>query len=280
MKNQQTSKAGMSVKHYENFPVASILLPRRLRVAVVSIYRFARVADDIADEGNDSAENRLADLQKMEAQLRLIEQEQTPHDELFINLQKSITEHDLPLKAFDDLLHAFKQDVIKKRYQNFAEVLHYCAHSANPIGLLLLHLYKAVNEENIAYSNAICSALQLINFWQDVAVDWQKDRVYIPQTDLAAFVVTEQAIASQVVNANWCELMAFECDRARKMLESGKPLAKTLGGRIGLELSFIIAGGLTVLDKIEKINYDVFHYSSRLSRLDWFGIMGKFLFRR
>ncbi|HSY27649.1 MAG TPA: squalene synthase HpnC, partial [Burkholderiaceae bacterium] len=170
----------MSIDHYENFPVASILLPARLRPAVEAIYRFARNADDLADEGDASDEQRLAALSAYERALQRIEDGQTAESPLFDTLGKVIKDYALPLQPFRDLLSAFKQDVVTKRYASFTELLDYCRRSANPVGTLMLHLYGAATPDNLRDSDAICSALQLINFWQDAAVDWQKARIYLP----------------------------------------------------------------------------------------------------
>ena len=164
----------MPVDHYENFPVASILLPRRLRRPVEAIYRFARSADDIADEGDASNEQRLQALAAYGAELDHIERGQRPSAPGFGLLAEVINEWSLPIQLFRDLLDAFAQDVVKKRYADYAELLDYCRRSANPVGRLLVHLVDRGSDENLRRSDCICSALQLINFWQDIAVDWKK----------------------------------------------------------------------------------------------------------
>lgn len=259
----------MPVDHYENFPVASILLPRRLHAPVTAIYAFARSADDIADEGNAPAEARLAALDRYRSQLDVIERGEAPAETLFQRLADTIRTHALPIQLFRDLLDAFSQDVVKKRYADFAEVLDYCRRSANPVGRLMLHLYGAVNARNLEQSDAICSSLQIINFWQDVAIDWRKDRVYLPQDDLRNFSVSEAQIAAGRVDANWRRLMRFEVDRARGMMLDGAPLGSALPGRIGLELRTVIAGGLRILDKIEAVDFDVFTKRPALKSSDW-----------
>jgi squalene synthase HpnC len=180
----------VAVGHYENFPVASLLMPRELRDPVKIIYRFARSADDFADEGADPPDVRLAKLDGYRRELR------SPSQPLFHDIQKIVREHELPLQLFVDLLDAFSQDVIKKRYASFAEVLDYCRRSANPVGRLLLHLFKRTTDSDLRRSDSICSALQLVNFWQDVEVDWRKDRrVYLPQDEMARYGVTEAHLA-------------------------------------------------------------------------------------
>ena len=176
----------VSVGHYENFPVASLLVPARLRPAVVAIYRFARAADDLADEGDAPAAARVAALDAFDAELDRIERGETPSGEPFPALASAIREHGLPYAPFHDLVSAFRQDVTVARYANFDEVRDYCRRSADPVGRLLLALYRAQSPANLAASDAICTGLQLTNFWQDIAIDWQKNRVYLPQDDLAA----------------------------------------------------------------------------------------------
>ncbi len=265
----------MSVNHYENFPVASILMPRRLRKPVAVIYHFARAADDIADEGVLSNEERLQRLDEFRAELARIADDTTPLTPLFINLGAEIREHALPMPPFHDLLDAFSQDVVKKRYENFDDLLDYCRRSANPVGNLLLHLYEEATPVNIAYSDAICTSLQIINFWQDVAKDYAIGRIYLPQDELALYGVGEEQIAQGVSNDAWRELMKFQVDRARALMLTGKPLGSILTGRIGLEMRMIIAGGLRILSKLENAQYDMFHRRPVLKPFDWVIMLAK-----
>jgi len=259
----------VSVAHYENFPVASLIVPSALRPAVAAIYRFARNADDFADEGTHSPEARLAALDHYERALDAIEAGAPPSEPPFPELAEAIGRHRLPLTLFRDLLSAFRQDVGTKRYPTFDLVLDYCRRSANPIGRLMLRLYDADSPENVRASDAICTALQLINFWQDVAVDWRMGRVYLPADDLARFGVTEGQIAEARCDDAWRALMAFQTSRTRAMLESGRPLTRALPWRFGLELSGVLAGGHRILDGIEAVSGDVFRRRPRLSRTDW-----------
>jgi squalene synthase HpnC len=259
----------MSVDHYENFPVASVLLPRRLRKPVAAIYHFARAADDIADEGESSNEERLKRLDEFRAELARIANNETPLTLLFQNIAAEINHHSLPMQPFHDLLDAFSQDVVKKRYETFDEVLDYCRRSANPIGNLLLHLYEEATPVNIAYSDAICTSLQLINFWQDVGKDYAIGRIYVPLDELAQYGVSEDQIAHGISNDAWRALMKLQVDRARVMMVSGKPLGSILTGRIGLEMRMIIAGGLRILSKLENAQYDMFRHRPELKPLDW-----------
>ena len=259
----------MSVDHYENFPVASILMPKRLRKPVAAIYHFARAADDIADEGDLSDGERLWQLDEFRAELARIAANETPLTPLFHNLAAEIRQHALPMQPFYDLLDAFSQDVVKKCYANFDELLDYCHRSANPVGTLLLHLYGEATPVNIAYSDAICTSLQLINFWQDVAKDYAIGRIYLPLDDLAQYGVSEVQIAQGISDNNWRVLMKFEVERARTMMLQGAPLGTILTGRIGLEMRMIIAGGLRILDELEAADYDMFRRRPVLRLPDW-----------
>lgn len=270
----------MSVDHYENFPVASVLLPRQLKSAVIDIYRFARSADDIADEGDDTPAERLAQLMSYRQALHKLSSPaldtqsngQSSLAAIFTPLAKTISRHQLPLTPFYDLLSAFEQDVSQVRYENFTQLSDYCRRSANPVGILMLHLYKAVDDVSIEQSNSICTALQLINFLQDVAIDWKKGRVYLPQEDLLRFGVTQTMIANGTTNAAWRNLMQFQVNRTRTLLKSGQPLGYRLKGRIGLELRLITQGGLRILEKIEAVHFDVFNHRPTLRAADW-GLM-------
>ncbi len=259
----------MSVEHYENFPVASILLPRHLRPAVEAIYAFARSADDLADEGNASPEERLAALTAYELALDKIDNEESADSAIFKALTNVVREYNLPLQPFRDLLSAFKQDVVTKRYTTYEAMLDYCSRSANPVGALMLLLYEQVDRENLRDSDTICSALQIINFWQDIAIDWQKNRIYLPLEDLAHFGVTEKHLGGGIVDPSWRALMAFEISRARELMLSGAPLALRLHGRIGWELRLVIQGGLRILERIESVGYDVFSRRPQLHKTDY-----------
>ncbi|HSN46379.1 MAG TPA: squalene synthase HpnC [Casimicrobiaceae bacterium] len=262
----------MSVAHYENFPVASALVPRSLRPAVVAIYRFARSADDLADEGDLPAAERLAALRRYERAIDAIGERMIPPDPPFPDLAGAIARHDLPLGPFRDLLSAFRQDVTITRYADYVALQDYCRRSANPVGRLLLHLYGAHTPANCAWSDAICSALQLVNFWQDVAADWQRGRVYLPGEDLLHYGVTEDDIGAGRCGAPWQALMDFEVTRARRLLESGRPLTRAVGWRLGLELSGVLAGGHRILDGIAAVRGDVFRHRPRIGGLGWLAV--------
>ncbi|TFW28913.1 squalene synthase HpnC [Massilia horti] len=259
----------MSVNHYENFPVASILMPRRLVPAVQAVYAFARSADDLADEGDAAPAERLAALQAYDTRLDAIARGDDAGDPMFRRLAAVVQQYRLPLQPLRDLLSAFSQDVVTDRYADFPLLLDYCRRSANPVGHLMLCLYGAADERNLAQSNAICTALQLINFWQDVGIDIGKGRIYIPQDDLARFGVGEDAIVRGEANAAWRALMAFQVARARSLMIDGAPLALRLPGRVGWEIRMVVQGGLRILEMIERVDYDVFRHRPVLAATDW-----------
>ena len=267
----------MPVDHYENFPVASWLLPQHLREPVSAIYWFSRSADDIADEGIRPMGERLRQLERYRNELAGIAAGAATQDPIFQRLGCAVVAHDLPLALLEDLLDAFTQDLSKTRYSSFAELMEYCRRSANPVGRLLLRLYRAESAEQLAWSDAICSGLQLINHWQDIGIDYAKGRIYLPLDELARFGVSETQIADATVDANWRALMRFQIERARDMMRAGAPLGRSLPGRIGLELRLIIAGGLRILEKIESVDYDVFRHRPVLKPLDWPRLMWRTL---
>jgi phytoene synthase len=260
----------VAIGHYENFPVASLLLPAPLRRPIEAIYRFARSADDFADEGNDPPDIRLARLDHYRAQLARIEAAQPAREALFQELEKIIRDHALPVQPFRDLLDAFSQDVTQKRYASFAQVLDYCRRSANPVGRLLLHLFKRTTDSDTRQSDAICTGLQLINFWQDVEADYAKaGRIYLPQDEMAHHGVTERHLCDKLCDDAWRALMAFQVSRTRKLMLSGEKLGRTLPGRVGLEVRATVQGGLRILGKLEAAGYDVFRRRPVLKLLDW-----------
>jgi squalene synthase HpnC len=254
----------VAVGHYENFPVASLLLPAPLRRPVEIIYRFARSADDVADEGDDSADVRLRKLDAFRSQLV------APREPLFQDVAKIIQQHGLPVQLFSDLLAAFTQDVTKKTYENYSTLLDYCRRSANPVGRLLLHLFKRTTDSDLQRSDAICTALQLINFWQDVDIDYTNDRrIYLPQDEMARFGVAERHLQDKVCDEAWKNLLSFQTKRTRELMLSGSDLGKSLPGRIGLEIRTTVQGGLRILEKIERAGYDVFRRRPKLEAFDW-----------
>lgn len=258
----------MAQSHYENFPVASRLLPKHLREPIAVIYAFARRADDFADEGDLSDEERIAALTDFSEKLDLIEEGKEVNDTTFIALADVIKQHQLPISLFHDLLTAFKMDVTKERYANFGEVMEYCRYSANPVGRLLLHLNKETSTQSLGYSDAICSALQLTNFLQDISQDLEEsNRIYIPQDEMEKYGVSEDDILNKITNDASRKLIAFQIARTARLMQSGAALGKILKGRMGLELRMTIMGGSRILYKLNQQNDDVFS-RPRLSKWD------------
>ncbi|MFW5451895.1 MAG: squalene synthase HpnC [Methylophagaceae bacterium] len=241
----------LAQSHYENFPVASVLLPKRLRQPISVIYAFARTADDFADEGDAPQQQRLEQLDDFSIALLAIKEKNYQGDNpIFIALADVILQHQLPIKLFEDLLDAFKQDVTKNRYANFEEVLDYCTRSANPVGRLLLHLVGQTNTEQLQQSDAVCTALQLINFYQDIVQDYtESDRIYIPQDELAAAGLKE----SDLINHNSqkiAPLIRSLYQRTELIMAYGAELGSHLSGRMGWEVRAMTLGGITTLNKL------------------------------
>jgi squalene synthase HpnC len=277
-----------ATSHYENFPVASIFLPKQLRNPIALIYSFARQADDFADEGDLTQAERLNLLISFRDELDLVQAYIKPKTEFFAVLAQMIKGRNLPLAPFYDLLDAFSQDVTKTRYKNYGEVLNYCKRSANPIGRLLLHLYQANTAKNIELSDNICTALQIINFLQDIAIDFKKNdgkqRIYMCQDELAKFGISELQIQAYVnatdsVDSRWQQFMQFNLLRAGDLLRAGKPLGRILKGRIGFEMRMIIAGGERIMSKISKVDGDIFNHRPELNHWDWLLMLLKALFK-
>lgn len=246
-------------RHYENFPVASWLLPSRLRRPVAAIYAFARAADDLADEGDEIADARLHALTRMGECLDLATAGNPPDDPIFIALADAVLRHNLPVDALHDLLSAFRQDVVKSRYRDFGEVMDYCRRSANPVGRLILHLYGRNTPDNLAQSDAICSSLQLINFYQDIHSDYcDRGRIYLPQDEMTRFGVTEADIADRSSTPALRRLLQHNYQRADRLLRAGAPLGARLSGRIGMELRAIVVGGARILLRLQHQGDDLF----------------------
>lgn len=247
----------MSVDHYENFPVASLLCPPALRPAVVAIYHFARTADDLADEGVATTAQRRQDLQEYRADLAAVVAGQAPSPRwarVFTPLAQEL--HRLQPALLHDLLDAFEQDLAPPRYRDRAHLLDYCRRSANPVGRLLLGLYGVDDADSLRRSDAICSALQLINFWQDFNRDGPNGRLYVPQDDLDRHGITADDVLACRDSAAARALIRDLCGWARTLMLDGAPLALSLRGRAGWELRLVVQGGLLILDKIAAGGHD------------------------
>jgi len=267
--------APQPIGHYENFPVASWLCPPRLRPPIAAIYHYARTADDLADEGDATAQQRLDALQAYRADLHALAQGQAPSGrwpQVFAPLGTALTQFQLPVPLLDDLLDAFMQDVRKTRdqagYADRTELLDYCRRSANPVGRLLLHLYGVQEETALRQSDAICSALQLINFWQDLSRDLPRGRHYLTDADCAAHGVTRAQLLQGQPTPAIRALIAEQVHWARELMLGGAPLVHRVPGRAGWELRLVVQGGLRILDKIEAQGYDSLRRRPRISTAD------------
>lgn len=263
-----TKALDFAKSHYENFPVVSFFVPKRLRKHVAIIYWFARSADDIADEGNENAETRLVKLNEFKLKFEQALNGK-PDSTFFSALSETITILNLTPKHFTDLLYAFKQDVVKKRYRNYEELLNYCNHSANPVGRLILELFNVRNKDAYYYSDEICTALQLTNFFQDTKIDFKRGRIYYTQAEMEKYGVTEKVFELNENNLNLQKLVKFNVDRARLLFNDGKKLLELLKGRLKLEIGWTVKGGEAILDKITKSNFDVLNKRPVLSKTDF-----------
>ena len=261
----------MSIDHYENFPVASWLCPPALRHAIAAIYHFARTADDIADEGSAGAAERLALL----AEYRQALQRAVDHGEtvgrwerVFRPLAEAIDRHRLPVSPLTDLLSAFAQDTGNPIYPDRALLLDYCARSANPVGRLLLHLAGVCDREALAQSDAVCTALQLINFWQDLSIDLPRGRIYVPESDAARLGPDVRQLKAGTNTDATRALVGSLVGWARDTMLAGAPLVHRLPGRMGWELRFVVQGGLRILDKMEASDCNALSHRPRISKTD------------
>jgi squalene synthase HpnC len=245
----------LAESHYENFHVATWFLPKALRPHFHAIYAYCRMSDDLGDEvGDTSAALALLDWWGRELDFCYEGRAQHP---VFVALAETIRVCAIPKQPFADLLKAFRQDQTVTRYRTMADVLEYCRYSANPVGRLVLYTCGYADEERFRLSDATCSALQLANFWQDVRVDWQKDRVYLPQEDMQRFGVTEETIAQGIATPAFRALLDYEVDFARRLFEEGLPLIGLVGRELALDLDLFSRGGLEILHAIERRDYDV-----------------------
>lgn len=257
----------IAFRHYENFPVASYLIPKSKRKYVAAIYAFARTADDIADEEGLQEDVRLKKLSELEQKLRDCISSRAS-DPVFVALAETVARFDLPITHLLDLLVAFRMDVEKKRYADWGELLTYCSLSANPIGRLILHLFGYDGEERLHASDAICTALQLTNFWQDLSLDVKRNRIYLPLEDMKKFNCTAEDLLQQRYNGNFRSLMLHEVEKTVLLFELGKPLLNSVGRDLRFQLRLTWLGGMRILQKIQRTNYDVFRQRPTISAWD------------
>jgi phytoene synthase len=273
-KVSKTDVSNLAKNHYENFPVASFLIPKNYRNDVAIIYWFARTADDLADERNVTPEKRLEELNNFENEFR--NSLKGKSEKFYFNqLSKTINDKKLSDGFFLNLLSAFKQDVVKKEYENYIEVLDYCKRSANPVGRILLELFNVKEEDAFVNSDKICTALQLTNFYQDTVIDIEKGRNYYPQNEMKMFNVTKKMFELKENNPNIKALVKHNVERVQGLFDEGKNLLKYLNGRFKIEIKWTIAGGERVLDKIRKNDYDVFTKRPKLNKIDFISLLVK-----
>ena len=256
----------LATSHYENFPLASWLLPKHLHQHFFNIYAYCRWADDLADEVLDANES-LRLLGWWRSQLEACYRGDTSHP-VFQALQPTIQEFDIPAEPFNDLINAFEQDQRFLEYETFDQLRAYCRGSADPVGRLVLHLCRQFNEQNAAWSDSICTGLQLANFWQDVARDADIHRVYLPREDREQFDYLDQHLADRVTNDAFLGLMRFQVDRAREWLTAGLPLVNQLPGRMQVDIDLFARGGLRILDRIEGVDYRVWDIRPVVTKWD------------
>ena len=263
--------------HYENFPVASLILPKRHRPSIAAVYAFARIADDMADEGSDTPEERLRKLDGWEEQLTRSAQGSAVHP-VFIALADTMQRYAIPQQLFSDLLSAFRQDVTRQRYATFTDVFDYCRRSANPVGRIVLHVFGEASPQKLAWSDDICTALQLTNFWQDISVDVTRNRIYLPLEDLARFQYNESELLALTESDRFCDLMRFEVRRTRGLFNDGRRLISATAWPLSLELAVTCNGGMKILDLIDRSNYAVLRQRPFLQWKDKLSVLLSSLF--
>lgn len=272
-KNLNKNNSIFIKNHYENFPVASFLIPKYYRKDIAIVYWFARTADDIADEGNYEPEERLELLNKFLTEFK--NSLNGISDNFYFQiLSKTVKDHELSEINFLNLISAFRQDVVKNRYNSYNEVIDYCTRSANPVGRILLEIFKVDRSEAIMYSDNICTALQLTNFLQDTSIDFKNGRIYYPLDELRMFSVTEKMFELNEKNPNIKELIKHNVDRIQVLFDEGKNLLKFLSGRFKFEIKWTILCGEKILSMIRKNDYDVF---SKLPKLNKFNFIALFI---
>ncbi|MDA0711635.1 MAG: squalene synthase HpnC [bacterium] len=252
--------------HYENFPVGSLLVPRRIRPHVHAIYAFARLADDMADEPGLNPDERLEQLEVWEALLDKCRRE--PTGPVFTALGHTLVSQQLPIQLLRDLLTAFRLDVSRNRHESLEALRDYCIFSAHPIGRLMLHLFGYRSDEAGRQSDAICAALQLANFWQDIAVDYGRDRIYLPQREMAGFGIGEETLKNGQATPGFRHLLAHLVSHTQELFDEGRPLLLTVRGRLRYELRVTWLGGVEILRKLAQCDYDVFHHRPHIGKGD------------
>ncbi|MEG8947566.1 squalene synthase HpnC [Rosettibacter firmus] len=263
--------------HYENFPVVSFFLPKKLKKHIAIIYQFARQADDIADENNYPVDFRLMLLENYKNDLKNSLNGNFKNN-FWMALNNTINKMNLSPKHFYDLLSAFEQDITVNRYKTFDDVLNYCERSANPVGRLILELFNIRNSEVVEYSDAICTALQLTNFYQDISIDYKKNRIYLSLDDLKKYDIDENTFELKKNSANFKQLLKCNIERTKEFFNKGENILKFLPGNLKFQIKLTILGGKKILDKIEEIDYNTLNIRPVLSKKDIIKLFYKALF--
>ncbi|QDU63732.1 All-trans-phytoene synthase [Planctomycetes bacterium Pan216] len=261
----------LATSHYENFPVLSVFVPKGLRQDFANIYAYCRWSDDLADEVGDRDRSlRLLDWWQAELEACYLG---APRHPVMVALSRTIEEFSIPRDPFVDLLGAFRRDQRQQRYATFEELRDYCRGSADPVGRLVLYLCRAFREETAALSDSVCTGLQLANFWQDVAIDIDKGRIYLPEEDRERFGVGESEIRDREFSDRFAALMAFEVERAEDWLRRGLPVADFLPTRLGIVVGGFARGGLAILRKVRGIGYNVLERRPKVTKWDLAGVL-------
>jgi len=268
-------KAKVTKKHYENFPVATLLFPKAHRDVATILYSFARNADDIADEGDLTRNERKKLLREIEININAIKHQKKIQAPFFRDLERVINQYSLDIKLFEQLMSAFKQDIEKKSYRNFNDLITYCNKAACPAGEMILSLFDAHNKKNISYSNNLCQALALIGMTQDIFEDFLKGRVYIPSTEMKKFTLKESDIKSKSFNHNWKTFKLPWLTRIELLLNKGRPLGESVTGRLKLQIKILIAGADLLVKRLKKEDCDWFVDPPKISNFDWIILLVK-----
>jgi hydroxysqualene synthase len=273
-------KAKVTKKHYENFPVATLLFPKAQRDAATILYSFARDADDIADEGELTRNERKKLLREIEININAIKHQKKIQVPFFRDLERVINQYSLDIKLFEKLMSAFKQDVEKKSYTDFDDLINYCNEAACPAGEMILSLFDAHNNKNVSYSTSLCQALALIGMTQDIFEDILKGRVYIPSTEMKKFILKESDIKAKSFNHNWKIFKISWIKKIELLLNKGRPLGESLTGRLKLQIKILIAGADLLVNRLKKEDCDWFVEPPRISNFDWIILLIKTIIKK
>ena len=281
MRHYITLEAGKeSKKHYENFPVATLLYPKKIREAVIIIYQFARTGDDIADEGSFSKKERLENLKIYQRNLNKIKKNNLNVDLLFLDIYKVIKQYSISINLLQKFIDAFKQDIINKRYKNFDEFINYSNKAAAPAGQIILGLFKEDTKQNIIYSNSICHALALIGISQDLYEDILKDRLYIPINEMKSFNLEISDIHGKKFNAHWKSYKEFWLGRIEQILIQGRPLILNTKGRLRLQIKIMVSAAFLLISRMKNEDCDLFNNPPKISKIDWLVLFFRCIFTK